>query len=82
MGGKTLLGLMISEEEKKELEYLLRREMDELLFDFNYQGIDEQVKQAIQERYTTLFNLYKRFAPQSQCLNYTPNKNFINQGKN
>lgn len=52
MGGKTLLGLMISEEEKKELEYLLRREMDELLFDFNYQGIDEQVKQAIQERYS------------------------------
>lgn len=76
MGGKKLLGLMVTEQEQKELKYLLRREMDELLYDFNYQGMDEQVKDAIKDRYQTLFNLYKRFATESECLQYTPNKNF------
>ncbi|MGM8216126.1 hypothetical protein ACLIA0_11185 [Bacillaceae bacterium W0354] len=77
-----MLGLMISEQEQKELEYLLRREMDELLYDFNYQGMDPQVKKAIKERYTTLFNLYKRFASHSECLHYTPTKNFPKAKKN
>jgi len=78
MGVNELLGLIINEKEQKELEYLLRREMDELLYDFNYHGIDPEVRLAIKDRYATLFNLYKRFASHSDCLHYTPTKYFAN----
>ncbi|GEL78783.1 hypothetical protein TMU01_30180 [Tenuibacillus multivorans] len=71
-----MLGMMVSEQEQKEIEYLLRREMDELIFDFNYQNMDKQVKEAIKERYTTLFNIFRRIANHSSCLQYTPKKNF------
>lgn len=72
----SLLGILINEKEQKELEYLLKKEMDELLYDFNYHEFDTQVKQSIQKRYMTLFNLYKRFASQQELVNYTPRKNF------
>ncbi|TFB14760.1 hypothetical protein E3U55_12750 [Filobacillus milosensis] len=71
-----MLGLMITEQEQKEIEYLLKREMDELLYDFNYQDMDKQVKEAIKERYSILFNIFRRMANHSSCLNYTPKKNF------
>ncbi|MFD2640066.1 hypothetical protein [Piscibacillus salipiscarius] len=73
-----MLGLMIKEQEQKELEYLLKREMDELIFDFNYENMDGQVKEAIKERYTLLFNIFKRLASHSTCVRYIPRKNFPN----
>ncbi|WP_124224023.1 hypothetical protein [Aquisalibacillus elongatus] len=73
-----MLGLLINEQEQRELEYLLKREMDELIYDFNYDHIDGQVREAIKERYTTLFNIFKRMASHTSCLHYTPKKNFPN----
>ncbi len=32
--GDDLLGFMLTKEEKKEMEYILKRELEELLFDF------------------------------------------------
>ncbi|WP_443140050.1 hypothetical protein [Piscibacillus sp. B03] len=74
----VLIGLLITEQEQKELEYLLKREMDELIFDFNYENIDHQVKDAIKDRYKLLFNIFKRMADHSTCIKYTPRKNFPN----
>lgn len=74
----VLLGLLITEQEQKELEYLLKREMDELIYDFNYENMDSRVKEAIKERYTLLFNIFKRMANHSSCIKYTPRKNFPN----
>ncbi|PKR76535.1 hypothetical protein CEY16_14335 [Halalkalibacillus sediminis] len=71
-----MIGLLLNDIEQKELEYLLKREMDELVYDFNYQDMDQQVKKAIKERYIVLFDIYKRFANQKECLNYIPKKNF------
>ncbi|TSJ65244.1 hypothetical protein FPQ13_07905 [Allobacillus salarius] len=71
-----MLGLMISETEQKELEYLLKKEMDELLFEVTADDFNAEIKNAIKKRYITLFNLYKRFASQNELVNYTPRKNF------
>ncbi|MET3683966.1 hypothetical protein ABID56_002091 [Alkalibacillus flavidus] len=72
-----MLGFLVNGAEQKELEYLLKREMDELLYDFNYHDLDSHVQQAIKERYRLLFNIYKRFAGQKDCLKYIPHKNLF-----
>ncbi|MRG88069.1 hypothetical protein [Salinibacillus xinjiangensis] len=71
-----MYGLMISEIEKKEFEYLLKREMEELILDLKSRNIDHVVKRAMRERYQILFRLFKRFADQSECLKYLPSKYF------
>ncbi len=69
-----MMGLMISEMEQKELEYVLKRELDEILFDFQDARIDTFVKRAMEERYKILFNLFKRVAPTSECMKYMRSK--------
>lgn len=66
-----MLGLLISEIEVKEIEYLIKREMDEILFDLKDERIDHIVKRAMEERYKILFSLFKRVASPKECLKYT-----------
>jgi len=61
---------MINDREKQEIEYLLKREMDEILFDLKDSRIDHIVKRAMDERYKILFSLFKRFASHKECLKY------------
>lgn len=65
-----MLGLMVNEIEQKELEYVIKRELDEILFDLQDDRLDHLVKRAMDERYKILFNLFKRIAPASECLVY------------
>ncbi|MBM4764883.1 hypothetical protein [Bacillus sp. B15-48] len=65
-----MIGLLINQKEKKELEYLIKREMDEILFDLKDERIDHLVKRSMKERYKILFSLFKRVAPPSECLRY------------
>jgi hypothetical protein len=65
-----VLGLLISKQEIKEVEYLLKREMEELLLDLQNSRLDHIVKRALEERYQTLFCLFKRFASSKDCLKY------------
>ncbi len=69
-----LLGLIVDFKEMQELEYLLKREMDELLFDFEDSRIDNVVKKAMEERYQILFNLYRRIASPVDCAKYMRQK--------
>ncbi|KGX84378.1 hypothetical protein [Pontibacillus litoralis] len=69
-----MLGLILKDDERKEMEYLLKREMDELLQDLQDNRIDYVIKQAMKERYHVLFTLYRRFASERECLKYIPNK--------
>lgn len=69
-----MLGLLINELEREEIEYLIKREMDELLFDLDDHRIDHMVKRAMQERYELLFELFKRIASHKECLKYMPRK--------
>lgn len=65
-----MLGFLINEKEGKEIEYLIKREMDEILFDIGDQRIDPIVKRAMEERYKILFTLFKRVANPKECLKY------------
>lgn len=65
-----LLGLLINEKEAKEIQYLIKRELDEILFDLDDERIDHIVKRSMEERYKILFALFKRVAPTNECLSY------------
>ncbi|MFD2445190.1 hypothetical protein ACFSO7_14585 [Bacillus sp. CGMCC 1.16607] len=65
-----MLGMLVNEKEVKEIQYLIKREMDEILFDLKDERIDHIVKRAMEERYKILFTLFKRIASPNECLKY------------
>lgn len=69
-----MLGLLINDMEHKEIEYLIKRELEELLLDLDDQRIDALVKQAMTERYQRLFQLLLRVASKEDCMQYIPAK--------
>lgn len=68
-----MLGILINQKEIKEMQYLIKREMDEILFDLKDERIDYIVKRSMEERYKILFTLFKRVASPKECLKYTRN---------
>lgn len=72
-----MLGLLINEAEQKEIEYLVKRELEELLLDLEDNRIDTLVKKSMRERYEKLFQLLLRVASKEECLPYIPTKNMI-----
>jgi hypothetical protein len=69
-----MIGMLVSEKEVKEIQYLIKREMDEILFDLKDERIDHIVKRAMEERYKILFALFKRVASPTECLKYIRRK--------
>ena len=74
--GDELLGFMLTKEEKKEMEYILKRELEELLFDFEDERIHEVVKKAMEERYKIIFCLFRRVANAEDCIRYVRKRTF------
>ncbi|MGY3716629.1 hypothetical protein ACWE42_14010 [Sutcliffiella cohnii] len=74
-----MIGMLLNKKEVKEMEYLLKRELEELLLDFDDNRIDHLVKHAMEERYQLLYKLYTRIAPHSECVKYIRRKhNYTN----
>lgn len=69
-----MLGMLVNEKEVKEIQYLIKREMDEILYDLRDDRIDHIVKRAMEERYKILFALFKRVASPNDCLKYMRKK--------
>jgi hypothetical protein len=69
-----MLGLLINDAEGKEIEYMLKRELEELLMDLEDNRIDHLVKRAMRERYKILFQLFRRVASKQECLKYMPKR--------
>lgn len=69
-----VVGLLITDTEQKEIEYLIKRELEEILFDLDDNRIDNMVKRAMKERYVTLFQLFRRVASEQDCYKYIPRK--------
>ncbi|SFK50837.1 hypothetical protein SAMN04487936_1162 [Halobacillus dabanensis] len=67
-------GLIIDEQERREIEYLLKREMEEITFDLGDHRIDQGLKRAMEDRYEVLFQIFRRFATREECLQYMPRK--------
>ncbi|WP_428910429.1 hypothetical protein [Niallia sp. Krafla_26] len=65
-----MLAMLLSEKEIKEMQYLLKREMDEILYDLRDDRIDLFIKKEMEERYKHLFTLFKRVAPPVECMKY------------
>ncbi len=76
-----MYGMLMTEQEKEEIVYLLKREMDEILFDLKNEHIEHIVKRAMEERYKTLFSLFKRVAAHKDCMKYILPAGGINRGK-
>ncbi|MBX9956682.1 hypothetical protein H7T43_17475 [Peribacillus simplex] len=74
-----MLGLLVNDKEKMELEYLLKREMDEILFDLQDDRIDHLVKRAINEKYNILFRLFKRVSTEEEILMYMKGKSNLSK---
>lgn len=66
-----MFGMMLSVKEIRELEYLLKKELEELLLDLGDTRIDGTVKRTMEERYKIIFRLYKRFAPPQELFKYS-----------
>ncbi|SDP94187.1 hypothetical protein SAMN05216565_1162 [Litchfieldia salsa] len=69
-----MIGLLINNREVKEIEYLIKRELEEILLDMDDSRIDHVVKKAMDERYKLLFQLFKRIAEPSECTKYIRTK--------
>lgn len=65
-----MIGLLLNKQEVKEVEYLIKRELDEILLDLGDKRIDLSVKKAMMERYKNLFALLNRVATPKDCLAY------------
>ncbi|MBU9720178.1 MULTISPECIES: hypothetical protein [Bacillaceae] len=76
-----MLGVMLTERESQEMEYLLKRELEELLLDLSDSRIDGIVKRAMEERYQMIFKLYKRFTPQKEYLQYVRQRQYSGKYK-
>lgn len=71
-----MLGLLLNAKEQKEIEYLLKNEMDEILFDLEDQRIGSLVKRSMEERYKLLFALLQRVAPKEEYIAYIRSKKY------
>lgn len=71
-----MLGMMFNDKECKELDYVLRKELDEMLLDMGDQRLDQDIRDAIAKRYKTVFRMYARFAPSKELSKYARNSRF------
>jgi len=71
-----MLGFLFNQRECKELGYVLRKELDEMLFDLKDNRLDGEVKNAIESRYTVIFRMYARLATPKDLSRYARNRNY------
>ncbi len=65
-----MVGLLVDERERKEMDYLIKRELEELLLDMQDDRIDHIVRRAMRERYRILFQLFRKVAEDKECRKY------------
>ncbi|ANE46822.1 hypothetical protein SY83_11615 [Paenibacillus swuensis] len=73
-----MLGILFNDKECKELDYVLRKELDEMLLDLNDSRIDGEIRVAIENRYKVIFRMYARFASPKELSRYARNKRKYN----
>lgn len=71
-----MLGFLFNEKECRELTYVLRKELDEMLFDLNDKRMENEIKGAIEARYKVIFCMYARLASPKDISKYARNRIF------
>ena len=69
-----MLGFLFNDRECRELDYVLRKELDEMLFDLNDKRMDHDIKTAIEARYKIVFRMYARLASPKDISRYARNR--------
>lgn len=69
-----MLGFLFNDRECRELDYVLRKELDEMLFDLNDKRMDNDIKTAIEARYKIIFRMYARLASPKDISRYARNR--------
>ncbi|GIP36305.1 hypothetical protein [Paenibacillus sp. J2TS4] len=69
-----MLGFLFNERECRELDYVLRKELDEMLFDLKDEQMDNDLKGAIESRYNIIFRMYARLASPKEISKYARNR--------
>lgn len=69
-----MMGFLFNERECRELDYLLRKELDEMLFDLRDNRMDDEIKAAIEARYNVIFRMYARIASPKEISKYARNR--------
>ncbi|EIT84012.1 hypothetical protein A374_17184 [Fictibacillus macauensis ZFHKF-1] len=69
-----MLAVMLSLHEAKEVEYVLKQELESLLYDLQDESVNADVKAILSEQYQCLFNVYTRFAAPSDCMKFCRRK--------
>jgi hypothetical protein len=62
-----MIGIMLNKREAKEMVYLLKKELEELLSDLKDDQIEPMVKTVLEERYHLLFRLFTLLASPAEC---------------
>ncbi|MBD2844683.1 hypothetical protein IDH44_05735 [Paenibacillus sp. IB182496] len=65
-----MLGILFNDKECKELDYVLRKELDEMLLDLEDGRMDGEIKAAITKRYKVIFRMYARIASPKDLSRY------------
>lgn len=69
-GVLILIGLLLNTQECQEMNYLLRKELDELLFDLKDRYLDSQLRNSLENRYKKIFRIYARIASHQELSQY------------
>ena len=65
-----MLGMLLTDKECKELSYMLRKELDEMLIDLSDRRLDGPIREAIMNRYKVVFRMFARMASPKELSRY------------
>ncbi|WP_020620177.1 hypothetical protein [Paenibacillus daejeonensis] len=68
-----MIGMLFNDKECRELDYVLRKELDEMLLDLNDKRMDSDIRRAIASRYRVVFRMYARIASPKELSRYAVN---------
>ncbi|MNP11294.1 hypothetical protein D3C76_1034740 [compost metagenome] len=68
--------MLFNERECKELDYVIRKELDEMLMDLDDKRLDQEIRQSIAKRYKVVFRMYARFAHPKELSKYARSNRF------
>jgi hypothetical protein len=69
-----MLGFLFNARECRELDHVLKKELDEMLFELNDKRIGSDIKVAIESRYKVIFRMYARLASPKEISRYARNR--------
>ena len=65
-----MIGILINEKEQLEMIYVIKRELDEILFDLGDERISYVLKKSMLQRFDILISLLQRVSKESEWRNY------------